>query len=161
MKILIFDDNRQDREHLTNCLNSFFENKDISYQITTCQNKDELLHDINHYDFLFLDIELGQENGIDLDLQLQTIQHHCHIIITTNYSKYAIDGYKIQAERYFIKPIHQQEFDLEMNGVIKKLYKKLKFALYRTKKIEYSKGNPERTAGNKRFPSILFRKDKG
>lgn len=84
MKILIFDDNRQDREHLTNCLNSFFENKDISYQITTCQNKDELLHDINHYDFLFLDIELGQENGIDLGLQLQTIQHHCHIIITTN-----------------------------------------------------------------------------
>lgn len=119
MKILIFDDNRQDREHLTNCLNSFFENKDISYQITTCQNKDELLYDINHYDFLFLDIELGQENGIDLGLQLQTIQHHCHIIITTNYSKYAIDGYKIQAERYFIKPIHQQEFDLEMNGVIK------------------------------------------
>ena len=40
-------------------------------------------------------------------------------------------------------------------------YLKIKFALYRTKKIEYSKGNPERTAGNKRFPSILFRKDKG
>ncbi|MFQ9072337.1 MAG: hypothetical protein ACLR43_06095 [Faecalibacillus faecis] len=62
--------------------------------MTTCQNKDELLHDINHYDFLFLDIELGQENGIDLGLQLQTIQHHCHIIITTNYSKYAIDVIK-------------------------------------------------------------------
>ena len=60
MKILIFDDNRQDRVHLTNCLNSFFENIDISYLITTCLNKDELLHDINHYDFLFLDIELGQ-----------------------------------------------------------------------------------------------------
>ena len=42
-----------------------------------------------------------------------------------------------------------------------KNYIKIKFALYRTKKIEYSKGNPERTAGNKRFPSILFRKDKG
>lgn len=136
MKILIFDDNRQDREHLTNCLNSFFENKDISYQITTCQNKDELLHDINHYDFLFLDIELGQENGIDLGLQLQTIQHHCHIIITTNYSKYAIDGYKIQAERYFIKPIHQQEFDLEMNGVIKH-YIKDKNYFFLIKKYKY------------------------
>ena len=48
MKILIFDDNKRDREHLTNCLKTFFKNKDISYQITTCQNKDELLNDINH-----------------------------------------------------------------------------------------------------------------
>lgn len=119
MKILIFDDNKRDREHLTNCLKTFFKNKDISYQITICQNKDELLNDIDSYDFLFLDIELGQENGINLGLELQKIEHHCHIIITTNYSKYAIDGYKIHAERYFIKPINQHEFDLEMNGFIK------------------------------------------
>ena len=123
MKILIFDDNKRDREHLTNCLKAFFENKNISYQIKTCQNKEELLNDIDCYDFLFLDIELGQENGIDLGLKLQKINHHCRIIITTNYSKYAIDGYKIHAERYFIKPINQHEFDLEMNVVIKNYIK--------------------------------------
>ena len=123
MKILIFDDNKNDIKHLTNCLKTFFKNKNISYQIKTCQNKEELLNDIDYYDFLFLDIELDQENGIDLGLELQKIKHHCRIIITTNYSKYAIDGYKIQAERYFIKPIHQQEFDLEMNTVIKNYIK--------------------------------------
>lgn len=58
MKILIFDDNKRDREHLRNCLKAFFENKNISYQIKTCQNKEELLNDIDCYDFLFLDIEL-------------------------------------------------------------------------------------------------------
>lgn len=123
MKILIFDDNKNDIKHLTNCLKIFFKNKNISYQIKTCQNKEELLNDIDCYDFLFLDIELDQENGIDLGLELQKAKHHCRIIITTNYSKYAIDGYKIQAERYFIKPIHQQEFDLEMNTVIKNYIK--------------------------------------
>ena len=123
MKILIFDDNKNDIKHLTNCLKIFFKNKNISYQIKTCQNKEELLNDIDCYDFLFLDIELDQENGIDLGLELQKVKHHCRIIITTNYSKYAIDGYKIQAERYFIKPIHQQEFDLEMNTVIKNYIK--------------------------------------
>ena len=46
MKILIFDDNKRDREHLTNCLKTFFKNKDISYQITICQNTDELLNDM-------------------------------------------------------------------------------------------------------------------
>ena len=41
-----------------------------------------------------------------------------------------------------------------------KNYIKIKFALYRTKKIEYSKRNPKRTAGNEMFPSIHFRKTK-
>ena len=39
-------------------------------------------------------------------------------------SEFAIDGYKIHADRYFIKPINQLEFNIEMNAVIKKYIKK-------------------------------------
>lgn len=39
--------------------------------------------------------------------------------------KYAIDGYKIDAERYFIKPINQTEFNLEMNNIVHKYYNNL------------------------------------
>lgn len=34
--------------------------------------------------------------------------------------KFAIEGYKINVERYFIKPINQSEFNLEMQIIIKK-----------------------------------------
>lgn len=69
-------------------------------------------------------MEIDEENGIDIGLELQEIKHDCRIIITTSYSKYAIDGYKIHADRYFIKPINQLEFNLEMEAVIKKYIKK-------------------------------------
>lgn len=123
MNILIYDDNENDINHLIQCIQNFFSKKNIKYQIHICNNSEELFKTIKNYHLLFLDMEINNENGIDLGLKLQNKKHDCRIIITTNYSKYAIDGYKIQADRYFIKPINQQEFDLEMDIVIKKFKK--------------------------------------
>ncbi len=124
MDILIYDDNENDINHLKICINNFFQETKQEYNITICKSKDELLKNIDNYDLLFLDIEINNENGIDIGFELQKIRHDCRIIITTNYSKYAIDGYKIQADRYFIKPIVQKEFNLEMNTIINKYIKK-------------------------------------
>ena len=123
MKILIYDDNENDIKHLINCIDIFFKERKISYHIDICRNNDDLFKIIKNYNLLFLDIKINKDNGIDLGLKLQNIQHDCKIIITTNYAKYAIDGYKINAERYFIKPIVQEEFNIEMNTVIKKYLK--------------------------------------
>ena len=73
---------------------------------------------------LFLDIELKNENEIDIGYEIQRCASDCRIILTTNYAKYAIERYKIQVDRYFIKPISQQEFNLEMKAIIKKYCKK-------------------------------------
>lgn len=89
------------------------------YNTYICKDSAELFRIIKNYDLLFLDIKLNDENGIDIGLKLQSQDHDCRIIITTNYSKYAIDGYKINADRYFIKPISQKEFDIEMDTIIK------------------------------------------
>lgn len=110
MNILIYDDNENDIKQLLLCINNFFSKKCQEYNVNICKSKDELLQTINKYDLLFLDMEINEENGIDIGLELQKIQHDCRIIITTNYSKYAINGYKIHADRYFIKPINQLEF---------------------------------------------------
>ena len=74
------------------------------------------------YDFLFMDIELGSENGIDLGLKIRKKHKNCHIIITSNYTKYLIDGYKVKADRYLLKPISQELFDSEMAPVFREYY---------------------------------------
>ena len=123
INVLIYDDNQKDIEHLSKCLYKFFEKKELQYQINICEGREDLLQKIKQSDLLFLDMEINGESGIDLGLELQNMNHDCRIIITTNYSKYAIDGYKIHADRYFIKPINQAEFDLEMDAVIKRFIK--------------------------------------
>lgn len=124
INILIYDDNQMDIEQLLQCIDTFFIKVNLQYQTHICKNKKDLIQNITKADLLFLDMEINNENGIDIGLELENIKHDCRIIITTNYSKYAIDGYKIHADRYFIKPINQLEFNIEMNAIIKKYIKK-------------------------------------
>jgi len=119
MNILVFENNENDFNHLSSCIKHYFIKEAIDYQIHRCKNKNELFQTIKQYDLLFLDIELDEDNGIDLGMELKKNNHDCRIMITTNYAKYAIDGYKINADRYFIKPINQQEFNIEMNAIVK------------------------------------------
>ena len=123
INILIYDDNQKDIDQLLQCIENFFIKVNLQYQIHICKNKADLLQYIKKSDLLFLDMEINEDNGIEIGLELQELKHDCRIIITTNYSKYAIDGYKIHADRYFIKPINQLEFNLEMEARIKKYIK--------------------------------------
>ena len=122
INILIYDDNQKDIDQLLQCIENFYQSK-FTISIHICKNKPDLLQNIKKSDLLFLDMEINEENGIDIGLELQELKHDCRIIITTSYSKYAIDGYKIHADRYFIKPINQLEFNLEMESVIKNILK--------------------------------------
>ncbi len=124
INILIYDDNQMDIEQLLQCIDTFFIKVNLQYQTHICKSKKDLIQNITKADLLFLDMEINNENGIDIGLELENIKHDCRIIITTNYSKYAIDGYKINADRYFIKPISQKEFDIEMDTIIKKYIRK-------------------------------------
>ena len=125
MKILIYDDNIDDIKQIESCITCFFNKINEEYIIKYCQTQEELFSLIKNYDMLFLDIELSNENGIEIGLKIREIKTDCIIIITTHYKKYAIDGYKIEADRYFIKPINQSEFNIEMDYIIRKYHRNL------------------------------------
>lgn len=124
LKICIYEDSQDDLEQLLYCINNYFKKKDISYNISICKNRKELIDKAQYCDLLFIDVELGKDNGIDIGMELRKKNYDCRIIITTHYSKYAIDGYKIRADRYFVKPIHQKEFDVEMGAIIEYYFRK-------------------------------------
>lgn len=123
MKILIYDDQQKDIENLKNCIQIFFQKKNIEYTLSVCKNSDELYRNAFTYDIIFLDIEIGEENGIELGMQLRNLACQSRIIIVSQFSKYLIEGYKIQADRYFIKPITQDVFEAEMENVISNYFK--------------------------------------
>lgn len=124
MKILIYDDDQDDINHLVNLINNLFNELNINSKITICESTNFLLNNIKKYDFLFLDIQIKDENGIEIGKKLSKINHNCRIIITSNFKKYLIDGYKIQADRYFLKPINQYEFNTEMENELYQYQKK-------------------------------------
>lgn len=58
-------------------------------------------------DLIYLDIQMPGLSGIDFS---KLIQHGPKVIFTTAYSQYALDGFKVDALDYLVKPISYQEF---------------------------------------------------
>ena len=59
-------------------------------------------------DILFLDIELGGLNGVDLARELPTC---VSLIFTTAYAEYAIDGFELNAVDFLHKPFFYSRFE--------------------------------------------------
>ena len=57
-------------------------------------------------DLIFLDIQMPELSGLEFATLLPT----CKIVFTTAFSQYAIDGYKVNAIDYLLKPISYDDF---------------------------------------------------
>ena len=129
MKLLIYDDDALAVARLLELLKRFFTNKKLSYEVHVCKNKEELLLTVRNYDFLFLDIEVYDDNGIDLGLEVRKLHPNIHILITSSYTKYLVSGYKVKADRYFLKPIQSFDFAVEFGAVIDQFQKEHAYLL--------------------------------
>lgn len=58
-------------------------------------------------DIVFLDIEMPQISGIEF---AKLIPPTCRVIFTTAYDRYAVQGYRVNAVDYLLKPISYDEF---------------------------------------------------
>lgn len=58
-------------------------------------------------DLLFLDIQMPELNGLEFS---QMVNSHTRIVFTTAFGQYAIDGYKVNALDYLLKPISYVDF---------------------------------------------------
>lgn len=69
-------------------------------------------------DVLFIDINMPELNGIDFVKSLHT---SCLVVFTTAYSEYAVEGFKVDAVDYLLKPIGYTDF-LKAANKVRELY---------------------------------------
>lgn len=108
---VIVDDEPLAREGMSN----YVKEVDFLNLITTCENLLDLVPLLSQHtiDLLFLDIQLPYMNGLDF---LRTLKHPPIVVITTAYSDYALESYKLNVTDYLLKPI---EFDQFLKSVQK------------------------------------------
>jgi two-component system, LytTR family, response regulator LytT len=67
------------------------------------------IHD-QKVDLVFLDIQMPDLNGIELARLLDGAPSHPRVIFTTAYNHFAIDGFRVDALDYLLKPFSYEEF---------------------------------------------------
>lgn len=119
-KLLIVDDDKFICDNFAQCLQDTFNvvttgDVDIAYRIATQ----------NHVDALLLDVNLGEENGIDLceKLRQNQLTQKLPIMIMTGFGdkKKLLSSYQVGADDYFEKPIEIEELTARLQARLKRV----------------------------------------
>ena len=107
LKIAIVDDFKSDRMKLSEDLRSYFAMRpDLDMELTEFENAEQLMS-IYHpgdFDVLFLDILMGEINGIQLAGRLREIDQKVLIIFLTSSPEFAFDAFPVHPFDYLMKP---------------------------------------------------------
>jgi two-component system LytT family response regulator len=85
-------------------------------KMTLCHSAFEAIEytDQHSVDLMFVDINMPDLNGLDF---VKSLKNKPFIIFTTAYSEYALEGFKVDAVDYILKPISYDEFLRAVNKV--------------------------------------------
>lgn len=114
IRCLIIDDEPSSQ----NVLKHFV--KDISFLelVAVCNNAIDGLQALkthDNIDLLFLDINMPKISGLTF---YKSLQNPPHVIFTTAYPQYAVEGFEVNAIDYLLKPFSFDRFFMAVNKVL-------------------------------------------
>lgn len=106
LQIAICDDELADAERIKAALTEYLENAGEQYSCQTFLSGKALEYEVEdgqEFDLLFLDIELGEEDGFVLAERLQSKLPAALLVFVSSYEKYVYDSFKWQPFRFLPK----------------------------------------------------------
>lgn len=133
-RIAICDDEQQIRKLLEKKILDYAMQNDMDYRIQVYENGKELIDRFDEQtDILFLDIEMPQMNGMEAAAQLRKQYKQVKIIFLSAFREYVFESFKVQAFRYLLKPLRDEEFKEVMDELVGKAGDR--------ERLEYTFGN--------------------
>jgi DNA-binding LytR/AlgR family response regulator len=113
----ICDDNPEQVQMLMKYLDNYHGEEKL--KIVEANNPEDFLTKLqeNKPQIVFLDIDLGATNGIQLGDEIRGIYEDCIIVYITAHEKYALDAFRVRAFHYLLKPLTKEKFHLVLDEV--------------------------------------------
>lgn len=119
IKIAIVEDDKQQADLLSQYLNRYGKKNQYIFEITYFDRAESFLGNCNqNFDIVFMDIELPDGNGMDLVRQMRETDKTTLVIFVTNLAQCAIEGYKVRAFDFIVKPISYYNFKLSFSNAL-------------------------------------------
>lgn len=122
VKIAIIDDEEQAQKELKENLVRYEKEENVAFSVTTFSEPTTFLKEYNkQFDIIFLDVEMPDCNGIKLAKKIRKIDSQVIIVFVTNFGKYAIDGYEVDALDFIVKPVTYYGLKLKIKRAVERL----------------------------------------
>lgn len=73
-------------------------------------------------DVVFLDIEMGKHNGLEMTGMFMSEKDSIEIVFVTAHSQYAVDAFELNALDYLLKPIQEKRLDKTIKRLKERIY---------------------------------------
>ena len=122
IRIAIVEDEEQYVQQLTEYLQEYQKSSNEEIDITVYRDGDEITSKYkSQFDIILMDIQMKFVNGMTAAEEIRSVDSSVVIIFITNMTQYAIQGYKVGAMDYILKPISYFAFKERLNQAISKL----------------------------------------
>lgn len=119
--VLIVEDDQNEKEALEACLDSFGQERGISFHVTWLSSALEFLEKRPLSDLIFMDIDMPGLSGMEAAESLREYDSVTPLVFVTNLAQYAVHGYAVDATDFIIKPVEYGSFALRMARVMRRL----------------------------------------
>ena len=121
MKLAVCDDNTEYLIYLNEQIKMWFAQKEMK-MTTDIISPDELLTKLENvqfeYDIVFLDIKMGNYDGIRLAKLINAITPHCKIVFITNYLELATQVYEVSHTCFILKSELKKRLPLALEKAV-------------------------------------------
>lgn len=122
MNFAIVENDNNDLEKLVGFIEKFFKAnstaKDHILKIDSYINGYDFLECGKFYDAVFMDIDMPGLNGLEVSYELRKIDRDVPIIFVTNMAQCAIDGYRVKALDFCLKPVTYPDVQIILEEIM-------------------------------------------
>ena len=138
-RVCIVEDNRDAYARLQNVLGEYGEKKNYQFTVSHYADALDFLEEFRcNFDFIFLDIELPDINGMEVARQIRNKDKQVIVIFVTNMAQYAVKGYEVDALDFIVKPVQYTAFSMKMDRAVER------FRSTQDREIWITEGNGKR-----------------
>lgn len=125
MRIAIVDDIAQERALFRARLDEALMKHGVQAEIVEFERGETFLQAASQQPFavVFLDIFMGGTNGVEIAKQLREFDKDCMIAFSTTSTDYALEGFRVRATQYLVKPYTQKDIDDLLGEILPRLPK--------------------------------------
>ena len=120
VKVAICDDSLTEIQYTKEQLENAYKSLDLL--VTSFQDGRELINSMNQtsYDLIILDIEMPGLDGLAVAREIRKICDKTAICFLTSHVEYSLKGYEVNAIRYLMKPVKQEQLSEVVNYLLQK-----------------------------------------
>lgn len=123
MRIAIVDDIKEERAVLYGWLSNQLSKRNIPGDFVEFESGEEFLAAAKKRPFtvVFLDIYMNGANGIEIARELRMSDSDCFLIFTTTSTDHALEGFRVRALHYLVKPYNEKEISTLLDEILSRI----------------------------------------